>query len=87
MHFYDCGGKLCGKITAVKDASRKSEVGALIVPGAKKTGDNKWEGDLIDVTAGKTYTGVMTLEGPNAFNLKGCVAMVLCSGKTWTKVK
>jgi uncharacterized protein (DUF2147 family) len=87
VHFYDCGGKLCGKITAVKDVSRKSEIGSLIVPGAKKTGDNKWEGDLIDVSAGKTYSGAMTLEGPNAFNLKGCVAMVLCSSETWTKVK
>lgn len=54
--------------------------------GAKKTGDNKWEGDLLDVDSGKIYSGVVTMEGPSALNLKGCVAMVLCRGETWSKV-
>jgi len=86
VNFYSCGGKLCGKIIAVKDQNRKKEIGTVIMKGAKKSGDNKWEGDLLDVESGKTYSGVVTLEGPNALNLKGCVAMVLCRGETWTRV-
>ena len=34
--------------------------------GATKTGDNKWEGDLLDAETGKTYSGVATLESPGA---------------------
>ena len=38
VNFYDCGGKLCGKIVAVKDQSRKSEIGTVIMRGAVKSG-------------------------------------------------
>ena len=87
VRFYDCGGKLCGKIVAVKDQARKKEIGVVIMHGAAKTGDNKWEGDLLDAETGKTYSGVATLESPGALNLKGCVMGILCKGETWTKVK
>jgi uncharacterized protein (DUF2147 family) len=86
VRFYDCGGKLCGKIVSVKEEARKKEVGTVIM-GAAKTGDNKWEGDLLDAETGKVYSGVVTLEGPSALNLKGCIMGLLCKGETWTKVK
>ena len=86
VNFYDCGGKLCAKIVAVKDQSRKKEIGTVIMKGAVKSGDNKWEGDLLEVDSGKIYSGVVTLEGPRALNLKGCF-LVICKGDTWTKVK
>jgi len=86
VHFYDCGGKLCGKIVAVKDQKRKSEIGTVIMKGAAKTGTDKWEGDLLDVDSGKIYSGVVRLEGPSALNLKGCF-LVICKGETWRKVK
>ena len=87
VNFYNCGGKLCGKVVAVKDESRKGEIGKLIMNGAVKSSDNKWQGDLLDISSGKTYSGVVTLESPTALNLKGCVASIICSGETWTKVK
>ena len=87
VNFYDCGGKLCAKIVSVKDEARKKEVGTVIMKGSTKTADNKWEGDLLDAETGKVYAGVVTMEGPSALNLKGCVAMVLCKGETWRKVK
>jgi uncharacterized protein (DUF2147 family) len=85
VSFYNCGGKLCGKIAAVKDPERKKEVGTVIMKGATKAGDNTWKGDLLDIESGKTYSGVVTLESANALNLKGCVAAVFCRGETWTK--
>jgi len=85
--FYACGGKLCAKISAVKDQARKSEVGTVIMKGADKSADNTWKGDLLDVDSGKIYSGVVTMESASALNLKGCVALVLCRGETWTKVK
>ncbi len=87
VSFYACGGKLCGKIVAVKDQSRQKTVGTVIMKGAAKSGDNKWEGDLLDTESGKIYSGVVTLEGPSALNLKGCVAGLFCRGETWTKVR
>ena len=41
VRFYDCGGKLCGKVIAVEDQSRKSEVGKMIMRGATKSGANE----------------------------------------------
>jgi uncharacterized protein (DUF2147 family) len=87
VNFYVCGGKLCAKVAAVKDQARKSEVGTVIMKGAAKSGEDTWKGDLLDVESGKTYSGVVTMESASALNLKGCVAMVLCRGETWTKVK
>ena len=87
VNFYACGGKLCAKVAAVKDEARKKEVGTVIMKGADKTGDNTWKGDLLDLESGKTYSGVVTMESASALNLQGCVAMVLCRGETWSKVK
>ena len=86
VKFYDCGGKLCGKVVNVKDASRAKEVGTVILNGAAKSGDNQWKGSLLDTDNGKTYSGVVTLESPDALNLKGCVAMI-CQGETWRRVQ
>ena len=85
VSFYNCGGKLCGKVAAVKDPERKKEVGTVIVKGAAKSGDNVWKGDLLDVESGKTYSGVVTHESAHALSLKGCVAAVFCRGETWTR--
>jgi uncharacterized protein (DUF2147 family) len=85
VNFYNCGGKLCGKIAAVKDQARKKEVGTVIIKGAAKSGDNIWKGDLLDVDSGKTYSGVVTLESANALSLKGCIAAIFCRGETWTR--
>ena len=87
VHFYDCGGKLCGKIVAVKDQSRSKEIGTVIMKGAAKSGGNTWKGDLLEVESGKIYSGVVTLESASALNLKGCVMGILCKGETWRKVR
>lgn len=70
VNFYDCAGKLYGKVVAVKDQKRKSEIGTVIMTGAIKTGDNQWKGDLLNTDDGKIYSGVVTLQGPSALNLK-----------------
>jgi uncharacterized protein (DUF2147 family) len=83
--FYDCGGKLCGKVTA-KGASN-ARVGTVIVSGAAKTGANEWKGKLLNPEDGKTYSGVITLVGADGLNLKGCALGVFCQGETWRRVK
>jgi uncharacterized protein (DUF2147 family) len=85
--FYNCGGKLCATIVAVKDASRKSEIGKSILHGAVKSGANTWTGNLTDVGTGKVYSGTVTLESESALSLQGCIVSFLCQSETWTRVK
>ena len=83
--FYDCGGKLCGKV-ASKGAS-SARVGTVIVSGAVKSGANEWKGNLLNPDDGKTYSGVITLVGADGLNLKGCALGIFCEGETWRRVK
>jgi uncharacterized protein (DUF2147 family) len=87
VRFYNCGGKLCGKVVAVKDQSRKSEVGKSIMHGAVKSGANTWKGKLTDLATGSVYSGTVTVQGANALDLQGCVALILCKSETWKRVK
>jgi uncharacterized protein (DUF2147 family) len=85
--FYNCGGKLCATIVAVKDESRKGEIGKSILHGAVKSGANTWAGNLTDVGTGKVYSGTVTLQSDNALSLQGCIVSFLCQSETWTRVK
>ena len=85
IKMYDCGGNLCAKITSVKDKSKQGTVGTVIMSGAKKVSDNKWEGDLLNTDDGQTYSGVVTLSG-GGLSLKGCVlGGIICKGETWSR--
>jgi uncharacterized protein (DUF2147 family) len=88
INFYPCGGNLCGKIVAVKDPAKTQTVGTVILNGAKKTGDNKWQGELLNTDDGKTYSGHVTMVSANAVKLEGCaLGGLVCKGETWTRVK
>ncbi len=87
VRFYNCGGKLCGKVVAVTDQARKGEIGKSILHGAVKSGENTWTGELTDAGTGKVYSGTVTLESASALSVQGCIARILCQSETWTKVK
>ena len=83
VEFYACGSNLCGKVISSKN---KDSVGKVIVSGAAKTGDNTWKGNLLNTEDGQTYNGIITLEGPKALNLQGCVlGGIVCKGETWVR--
>jgi uncharacterized protein (DUF2147 family) len=86
VQFYDCGGKLCGKVTKAADPAKKDTVGKVILSGAAKTGESSWKGDLLNLEDGKTYTGTLTVLNAKELKLEGCVLGVLCKGETWRKV-
>lgn len=86
VEFYNCSGKLCAKIVGQKDPAKKHLIGKVIMTGANKTGDNVWKGNLLNTDDNQTYGGVVTLEGPRALKLEGCVlGGIICKGETWTK--
>ena len=87
VRFYNCGGKLCGKIVAVKEEARTKEIGVMILNGALKSGANKWQGDMLDAGTGKVYSGVViSLDDANVLSVKGCV-MVICRTERWSRVR
>jgi uncharacterized protein (DUF2147 family) len=98
VEFYKCGDGLCGKITKAPDEQKTDDknpdpakrsrpiVGLVIMENAKKTGDNKWAGNLYNRADGKSYSGTLTVKGKNALDLSGCVAKVFCKTTTWSRV-
>jgi uncharacterized protein (DUF2147 family) len=100
VRMYECGSGLCAKIIEVKDSGRKDVnnpdpekrsrpvEGVVIMNGAQKTGQDTWEGQLYNTQNGKTYTGVITVQGPKTLELEGCVlGGLLCQGVTWSRVR
>ncbi len=100
VRMYECGSGLCAKIIKVQDSGRKDVnnpdpekrsrpvEGVVIMNGAQKTGQDTWEGQLYNTQNGKTYTGVITVQGPKTLELEGCVlGGLLCQGVTWSRVR
>jgi uncharacterized protein (DUF2147 family) len=69
------------------DTSKQSRplLGVPIVLGMKPSGPGQWSGEVYNASDGKTYSGSLTLTGPNTADLKGCVLSILCKSQTWTR--
>jgi uncharacterized protein (DUF2147 family) len=100
VRMYECGSGLCAKIIEVRESGRKDVhnpdpakrsrpvEGIVIMNGAQKTGEDTWEGQLYNTQNGKTYSGVITVQGPKTLELEGCVlGGLLCQGVTWSRVR
>jgi len=97
--FYKCGDGVCGKIVKVVDGQKTDDknpdpakrnrpiVGLVIMQGAKKTGPNKWAGQIYIRAEGKTYSGSLTVKSKTELDLSGCVVAVFCKTTTLTRVK
>ena len=80
---FDCGGGLGLKVTKSPEPAK---VGKTIMCGAKKTGDNKWKGTVLNLDDGKQYSGYVELNG-NSLTLSGCVlAGIICKDDTWSRI-
>ncbi|SDU19079.1 DUF2147 domain-containing protein [Stappia sp. ES.058] len=95
-----CGSSLCGKLVWLKaprndsknpDPAKRARplLGTRTVMGMTPAGDaGVWKGKVYNAEDGKTYSGRMTLEGPDKLSLKGCVlGGLICRGETWSRVK
>ena len=84
VQVFSCGGGLGMKVTKSPD---KAKVGKQIMCGAKKTADNRWEGNLLNLDDGQTYAGIVQLKGAT-LDLSGCVlGGLICKTDAWTRVK
>jgi uncharacterized protein (DUF2147 family) len=94
----DCGGRMWGIVSWAQQhgtdvnnpdpAKRnRSTLGMPIILGMQPTRPNRWEGEIYNAQNGKTYSGSITLTGPDELRIDGCVLGFFCGGQNWTRVK
>ncbi|MDB5601831.1 MAG: hypothetical protein JWN71_3875 [Xanthobacteraceae bacterium] len=70
------------------DAGKRSRplIGVPIVLSMKKSGADKWQGQVYNATDGKTYSGSLTLTGGDSLKLEGCaLGGLVCKAQAWTR--
>lgn len=98
-----CGPDICGTLVTsnairanadAKDAEnndpalRDRPLKGLTMLSGFSGGPEKWTGGkLYNPADGKTYSGTITLEGPDRLKLKGCVVAPLCKTREWTRIE
>lgn len=71
----------------VDTAPIPEHVGKTIMCGAKKETGDIWQGDILNLDNGKTYSGKVVLKG-DTLELSGCVlGGLVCKNETWSRVK
>jgi uncharacterized protein (DUF2147 family) len=72
------------------DPAKRSRpvVGMPILLAMKPAGPNEWKGEIYNAENGKTYDGKMSVVGPDALKISGCVfGGMFCGGQTWERFK
>lgn len=97
VHFYSCGGGICGKLMSAPRGQkrdthnpnpklRKRNIkGLTIIKSRRKAGPGQWHGTVYNVKNGRTYRGSLKLTGPRRAKLTGCDG-AFCQSATWTKI-
>lgn len=64
---------------------KRPMVGLSLFNGMQPSGPNKWSGQIYNADDGGTYASSVSVAGPDALRVEGCVG-ALCGGETWTRV-
>lgn len=70
------------------DAGQRNRplIGVSVFSGMKPNGGSKWSGQVYNAEDGKTYSGNLMEQGPNAVRLEGCaMGGLICKGQNWTR--
>jgi uncharacterized protein (DUF2147 family) len=59
-------------------------VGLPLFSGMQPAGPNKWSGQIYNADDGGTYASNISVAGPDALRVEGCVG-ALCGGETWSR--
>ncbi|HVX98155.1 MAG TPA: DUF2147 domain-containing protein [Pseudorhodoplanes sp.] len=59
-------------------------MGLTILSGMFPTASNKWSGPIYNADDGNKYDGHLSVAGPNALKVEGCLFNV-CQAQTWTR--
>lgn len=95
-----CGPAYCGFVASTVGPADKdyrnpdpnlrnrSTLGIQILFDLKPTGDNVWTGLTYNAQDGQTYNAKLSMNGPSAMKIQGCVPNGgLCGSETWARVR
>jgi uncharacterized protein (DUF2147 family) len=64
--------------------AKRPMIGLPLFSGMRADGPNKWSGQIYNADDGKSYASKISVAGPDALKVEGCVG-ALCGGETWTR--
>lgn len=68
-------------------ATKKINIGKRIMCGAEPISATQWDGEILNVSDNRTYSGTVTIKG-NKLRLKGCVfGGLICKEDEWQRLK
>jgi len=64
--------------------AKRPMIGLPLFMGIRAAGPNKWSGQIYNADDGNSYVSNVSVSGPDALRVEGCVG-ALCGGETWTR--
>jgi uncharacterized protein (DUF2147 family) len=64
--------------------AKRPMIGLRLFQSMRPSGPNKWSGRIYNADDGKSYTSNISVSGPAALRVEGCVG-ALCGGETWSR--
>lgn len=64
--------------------AKRPIIGLSLFSGMRSVGANRWSGQIYNADDGKTYASNISVTGPGALRVEGCVGS-LCGGEDWTR--
>src|ERR1700761_7951336 len=64
--------------------AKRPMIGLPLFSGMRLDGDNRWSGQIYNADDGNSYVSHISVAGPDALRVEGCVGM-LCGGETWSR--
>jgi uncharacterized protein (DUF2147 family) len=64
--------------------TRRPIIGLSLFSGMRPVGPNKWSGRIYNADDGKTYASKISVAGPSALRVEGCVG-AFCGGEDWAR--
>jgi len=64
--------------------AKRPIIGLSLFSAMRSAGPNRWSGRIYNADDGKTYASKISVTGPAALKVEGCVG-ALCGGEEWTR--
>ncbi|MFZ5731778.1 MAG: DUF2147 domain-containing protein [Pseudomonadota bacterium] len=66
--------------------AKRPIIGISLFNGMRPSGANRWSGRIYNADDGRFYDSNVSVTGPNALRVEGCVG-AFCGGETWTRTR
>ena len=64
--------------------AKRPMLGLPLFTGMRPSGPGKWSGEIYNADDGNSYASHVSVTGPDAIKVEGCVG-IICGGETWTR--